>query len=282
MKNVLFTLVLLPFINSMSQSFVDLPVWPTGPLQNNGITENEITTKEGYIQNSKEARLYVYLPSKNEDNRKVVLICPGGGYRNLAINHEGHDVAKWFVSQGVVAVILKYRMPNHHSDIPLSDAKEAMKIIRRHSVDWNIDTTKVGVCGFSAGGHLASTLSTHADDATRPNFSILFYPVISLKDSICHRGSRDALLDKNDDIAQINYFSNETQVTDKTPPTLFILADNDKAVVPENSILFYQALKKHQIAASMHIFPKGGHGFGFRSSYPYHEQIKLIISDWMK
>ncbi|MDD2799488.1 MAG: alpha/beta hydrolase [Bacteroidales bacterium] len=269
-------------MNSIGQQIIELPVWPKGAPQDNGITVDEKTQANGHIEFSKEARIFVYLPADSVNTGKSVLICPGGGYHILAMQHEGHDVAKWLASQGVAAFVLKYRMPNQHSDIPLSDAKEAMRIIRGYSKEWKIDSAKVGVCGFSAGGHLASTLETHSDKDTRPNFGILFYPVVSMKDSITHQGSKKALLGDHPTEQMISLFSNENMVTSNTPPTLFLLADDDKAVIPENSILLYRALKQNKIKASLHVFPIGGHGFGFRESYKYHQQIKAIISDWIK
>lgn len=283
MKKTILMGMLVAGLNANSQSYIDLPVWPNGAKQDNGLVAEETTTPDGSIAGSKEARMYVYLPEQNAGaKRKAVLVCPGGGYSHLAIKHEGHDVARWLNTQGVVAVVLKYRMPNHHSEIPLSDASEAMRIIRRHAAEWNIDTLQVGVCGFSAGGHLASTLSTHADASALPNFAILFYPVISMKDGVCHQGSRNNLLQDIKNADQLTLYSNELQVSKSTPPTLLILADNDKSVIPENSILYYQALKKNGIAASMSVFPTGGHGFGFRTNYKYHEPMKQVFSDWLK
>lgn len=264
-----------------SQAPLEMAVWPNGAPIANGITVEEKVSPEGRVQNSKEAKLYVYPADKALNTHQAVLICPGGAYSILAINHEGHDVARWLASKGVTGIVLKYRMPNHHSQVPLSDAQEAMNIIRGHAREWAIDSSKVGVCGFSAGGHLASTLSTKAISSARPNFSILFYPVISLQDGITHKGSRENLLEDNTDKNLVDKFSNEKHVDAQTPATLLLLADDDKAVVPENSILYYSALKNSHIAASMHIFPSGGHGFGFRTSYKYHENIKAIISDWL-
>ncbi|MFZ4456365.1 MAG: alpha/beta hydrolase [Bacteroidales bacterium] len=264
-----------------SQSSFELPVWPNGAPMDNEIKVEEKVTPEGYIEFSKEAKLFVYLPDTAKNTHKTILICPGGGYRMLAIKHEGYDIAKWLASEGFTAVILKYRMPNHHSLIPLSDSQEAMAIIKRNAKKWNIDSNKIGVCGFSAGGHLASTLSTQAIDSLRPNFAILFYPVISMKEGIGHMGSRNNLLENKNDSVLINKFSNHLRVDAKTPRTLLILADDDAAVIPENSILYYQALKKEHIAASMRIFPSGSHGFGFRPSYKYHSEIKQIMLDWL-
>ncbi len=281
MRKTILILFLMSVISAKSQKTFDLPVWPNGAPESNELAAEEKVTPEGHVQNSKEAILHVFLPEKTINTGKTVLICPGGGYSVLAMMHEGYDVAKWLNSKGIAAIVLKYRMPNHHSNIPLSDAKQAMSIIRAHAAEWEIDSTKIGVCGFSAGGHLASTLLTKADNATRPNFGILFYPVVSMKNGITHGGSRNQLLVNPTDSTQINMYSGELHVSATTPPTLFILADDDKAVIPENSVLLYQAFKKNKVAASMHIFPSGGHGFGFRASYKYHNDILLLISDWI-
>lgn len=281
MKITLLFVSLLCTFQIMGQQAVEMPLWTNGAPETNGIVKDEATNAIGHIEFSKEAKIYIYLPEKSKNTGKAILICPGGGYRILAMQHEGHDVAKWLASQGIAGIVLKYRMPNLHAEIPLSDAKEAMRMIRQHSKDWGIESNKVGVCGFSAGGHLASTLATHADSTTRPNFAILFYPVISMKDSITHLGSRNALLGNHPTEKMIDVFSNENAVSRQTPPTLLLLADDDKAVIPENSILFYQALKRNKVPAAMHVFPSGSHGFGFRTSYTYHEQLKSIILDWL-
>lgn len=264
-----------------AQSTKEIVVWPNGPAEVSGIVKPEEVAANGTIANSSDARLYLYLPEKSKSIGITVLICPGGGYGRLAMNHEGHDVAKWLNSFGVTGAVLKYRMPNGHSEIPLTDAKEAMRIIRANAAVWGIDPRKVGVCGFSAGGHLASTLSVRSDSTTRPSFSILFYPVISMKEEVTHKGSRDNLLGLNPDVTKLDLYSNEKQVTTQTPSTFLILADDDKAVVPENSISYYQSLKKNKVSGSLYIFPTGGHGFGFKPEYSYHEQMKQLLKEWI-
>jgi acetyl esterase/lipase len=178
---------------------------------------------------------------------------------------------------------MKYRLPNGHHEIPLKDVQEAMRIIRTRASEWNINPGKIGISGFSAGGHLASTLLTHFDESSRPDFGILFYPVISFGEINTHIGSRKNLLglnEKNQEL--IDYYSNEKQIKENTPPTILLLSDDDKAVVPENSILFYRGLKEKKIPACMHVFPIGGHGWGFNKNFRYHEQMKNLILEWLE
>ena len=281
-KNV-FTMFSLMFASAIfAQQPIEVPVWKNGAPDSNGIEVAESITKEGHALNSKEALMYVYLPQKCDSLTAAVLICPGGGYGRQAMVHEGHDVAKWLNSKGVAAVVLKYRLPNGHSSIPLEDAQEAMRSIRRHAKEWKINPGKVGVCGFSAGGHLASTLGTHFDVSTRPDFMILFYPVISMKQGVTHGGSRLNLIGKEPVADLEKLYSNEEQVTSQTPPTFLILSDDDKAVPPLNSTQFYNALKTNGVAASMYIFPSGGHGFGFRPAFTYHEMMKQLLWSWIQ
>jgi acetyl esterase/lipase len=192
-------------------------------------------------------------------------------------------MARWYASRGFVAVVLKYRMPQGNHTVPLSDAEKAIAFIRDHARQWKIDTNKVGVVGSSAGGHLAASLSNLAADKNRPDFAILYYPVISFDNSIIHQGTKNNLLGENNSNAElINRYSLEKQVDDKTPPTFLLLSDDDTVVVPANSIKYYSALKEKNIPASLHIFPTGGHGWGFNTSFLYHEESKTLIQKWLK
>ena len=210
---------------------------------------------------------------------QAVIICPGGGYWALAYDLEGTDIARYLNSIGVVGIVLKYRLPTYGNVIephkaPLMDAQRAMRLVRFNARKWNIDTAKIGIMGFSAGGHLASTLGTHFDRGNkasadsieriscRPDFMILMYPVISFTEACTHKGSREALLGKNPDKALVAYYSNELQVTKDTPPAFFVHADNDRGVPVENSLLMYKALRANGIPAELHILSEGNHGFG--------------------
>jgi len=207
-------------------------------------------------------------------NTAAVVICPGGGYWVNAMNIEGYDEARVLNSWGVAAFVLTYRIPDsayciHPEIAPLQDAQQAILQVRRHASEWHIDPHRVGIMGFSAGGHLASTAGTHFDKvlvpdpdniSVRPDWMILGYPVIS--GIIGHSGSLDKLLGKNAPDSLLRYFSNETRVTDSTPPAFLVHAQDDDGVSPENSILFYRALTAHHIPAELHLYEKGGHGFG--------------------
>ena len=193
-------------------------------------------------------------------------------------------VANWLNKEGIAAFILKYRMPNKHKEIPLSDAQQAIRYVRAHADEFDVITSKIGVCGFSAGGHLASTVSTHfttSGVSSRPDFSILFYPVITMTEAT-HGGSRTNLLGDNPSQTDIHMFSNEKQVNVNTPPAILFLSDDDKGVVPVNSVLYYEALKHNDIPATMYIFPTGGHGWGFYETFPYHRQMTGLLSAWLK
>lgn len=221
----------------------------------------------------------VYLPSKRFATGQAIVICPGGGYGILAYDLEGTDIARYLNSIGVAGIVLKYRLPSPESNVephkaPLMDAQRAMRLVRANAKSWNIDSTKIGVMGFSAGGHLASTLGTHFDygnknstdvveqKSCRPDFMVLMYPVISFTEKVTHSGSRAALLGKEADPKLVNYYSNELQVQNDTPPTFLVHADNDPAVPIDNALLMYQALRQKKIPAEMHILSEGGHGFG--------------------
>lgn len=284
MKKVclLFLVCMLPLIAMYAQSIIELPVWPEGQKDSNGITEPEITDQDGgRISNISVASIKVYPADKKKNTGIAILICPGGGYARQAAKHEGTQFAEWYAANGITAVVLKYRLPNKHHAIPLSDTQEAMRIIRKNATQWGVNPQKVGVSGFSAGGHLASTLLTHFDESSRPDFGILFYPVISMKESITHRGSRNNLLGDSYNKELVSLYSNEEQVKNNTPTTLLLLSDDDKTVVPENSTLFYNALKSNNIPSSMYIFPVGGHGWGFNNSFKYHEEMKHLVLDWI-
>ena len=235
-----------------------------------------------------------YAPVK--PNGMSVIICPGGGYERLSIDHEGIEVAKLFTEYGITAFVLKYRLPNDSimedkAIGPLQDAQQAIRMIRKRAADWGLNPKKIGIMGFSAGGHLASTAATHFDfiadaalinDTTsvRPDFTILIYPVISFDDSIAHKGSKTKLLGKNPQPERIKYFSNELQVTKNCPPAFLVHAGDDGTVPVENSIRYYQACIKNKVLAEMHLYPKGGHGFGLHNKTTADKWFDKLIT-WM-
>lgn len=282
-KVSMFLLSMLLTTNLFALEPLKIQVWPQGAAETSGITEPEKYNAEGHLFNSQSAEMFVCLPEEKANNRTAVLICPGGGYGMLAMQHEGFKIAKILNEKGIVGIVLKYRLPNGHKEIPLKDAQEAMKIIRANAEKWQIDPAKVGVMGFSAGGHLASTLGTHFDAMSRPDFMILFYPVIQMTDMVTHGGSKNNLLGKDrNDPKWVDYYSNEKQVSKQTPPTLLLLSDNDDAVPPLNSTSFYEALKKERVPASMYIFPEGRHGWGANENFAYYKDWQDFLFRWLK
>ena len=235
----------------------------------------------------------IFLPSKEKATGAAVVICPGGGYGTLLMEREGYSIARYFVERGVAGIVLKYRLPDDKimkdkSTGPLQDAQQAISLVRSHAVEWNINPRKIGIMGFSAGGHLASTAGTHFNmpvagnsqgTSMRPDFMILVYPVISMTDSLGHSGSRKNLLGEAPAAEKIKLFSNELQVTENTPPALLLHAGDDQKVDVDNSISFYEALRHHKVPAEMHIYPKGDHGFVFRLPMDYWMGICI---HWMK
>ena len=265
-------------------------LWPEGsiPLHiKNNIQEQAVSTDIVRIGKVQVPQIEVYLPNKKSATGQAVIVCPGGGYSILAYDWEGTDIAKLLNANGIAAFVLKYRLPDSLSStapdqVPLMDAKQAMRIAREKAASWNINPNKIGIMGFSAGGHLASTLSTHFEQDTRPNFSILIYPVISMDKNIAHMGSRNNLIGKHPTDAMIKLYSNELQVSVNTPPTFLIHASDDDGVPVENSLLFYQALIKNKVPAEMHIYPTGGHGFGLANGNKSLESWPSLMIEWMK
>jgi len=257
------------------------------------ITEHIETDQAGRVRisNVTNPYLYVFLPPKEKANGTAVVICPGGGYARLAASHEGIDVAKAFNEWGVAAFVLIYRLPddsimNDKEIGPLQDAQRSIAIVRDRAKEWNINPNKVGIMGFSAGGHLASTAGTHFDHPVienrkhidlRPDFMVLLYPVISFTDSLAHMGSRINLIGKTPTPEKINYYSNELQVTKETPPAFLVHAKDDGTVKVKNSVAFYEALQQNKVPAEIHLFEKGGHGFGMNNTTTPDKWM-----DWLK
>lgn len=229
-----------------------------------------------------ETEAWYYQAKGGNATGKTVVILPGGGYSHHAMNHEGYDWVPFFNERGINAVVLKYRLPEGNLDIPLNDVEKTIRSLQKHSEEWNINPEDIGVMGFSAGGHLASAYATHSEGNDRPAFQILFYPVISLKDEFTHKGSKNMFLGANQSKDRINAYSGEEQVSSSTPPAIIFHSYDDGAVVAENSINYFQALRKAHVPASLHIYPVGGHGWGFRESFPYHDVILEELSVWLK
>jgi acetyl esterase/lipase len=278
-----------------------IKLWPDkipGAVSNVNYAE-EATVNEGLgtmFSKVTDPALYVYLPPADKANGTAVLICPGGGYSVLAFDHEGHQIARWLNENGIAGIILKYRLPSDQimedkSIGPLQDAQEAMRTIRRNAREWKINPAKIGVIGFSAGGHLASTLSTHYaipvyemkdTISARPDFSILIYPVITMNTTFTHLGSRINLIGENPSEETILHFSNELQITGETPPAFLVHSTDDKAVPVKNSIVYYEGLQKYGIPSELHIFQKGGHGYGLASEQATQSAWPDLCLQWLK
>ena len=282
MRSFLVSLFLTAVLAQTTHAQEVIKLWPDGGIPNAiaGAPNTETTvTTNGIliISNVSVPTLTAYLPFKDKATGAAVMICPGGGYSILAAGHEGEEVARWFNTMGVAAFVLKYRLPDekimtNQQEVPLMDAMQGMTLIRQNATRYGIDSAKIGVMGFSAGGHLASTLATHyhrglkASELAKPNFAILLYPVVTFGEK-AHGGSRDKLLGKlNTSPDMIAYYSNELQVTNQTPPTFLVHSEDDNVVPVENSINFYLACLKNGVPAEMHLYPTGGHGYGLRTA----------------
>lgn len=228
------------------------------------------------------AKVHVFLPAPSKANGKAVVLCPGGAYLGLCMGYEGTDWAEFFNNEGVALVVLQYRLPAGTWQIPVEDVQEALRLTRRNAKEWHVDPSKVGVGGSSAGGHLAATASTHFNTpvnpdtvSCRPDFSILYYPVISFMPQITHRDTRRSFLGSDISPTDEIFFSNETQVTPQTPRTWLAYSHDDDLVPTIHGLRYYEALRTAGVPASMHIYPTGGHGWGILPAdrFPYHETM---------
>jgi acetyl esterase/lipase len=301
-KNLIIGMILLNVITiTVSAQPVNIKLWPSG-VPNSKVSKDYVektnTGTDGVVRVEKvsDPDMKVYLPQTDKATGTAVLIIPGGGYGIIAIDHEGYAIAKWLNNQGIAGIVLKYRLP---SDIimtdksvgPLQDAQEAIRIIRRNASTWKIDPHKIGVMGFSAGGHLASTLSTHYNEkvyevkdsvSARPDFSLLIYPVITFDEAYTHGGSRNNLIGTNPSVEQVKRFSNELQINKDTPPAFLVHSSDDTVVPVLNSINYFQGLQKNKIPAELHIFQKGGHGYGLGRTNGTEASWPALCLSWMK
>jgi len=280
MKKILF---LVAAIVAFAQEPAPVPLWPNGAPGALGDEDRDKPT------------LTIFLPTKNQATGVGLVICPGGSYVSLAANHEGRQVANWLNSLGIAAFVLKYRLgPRYHHPIELGDAQRAIRMVRAHAVEYGVTADHVGIMGFSAGGHLASTAGTHFDSgdpndpdpiqraSSRPDFLVLGYPVISLKPPYVHAGSLKNLLGDSPDPNLVEKLSNELQVTPQTPPAFLFHTTEDKAVPVENSVLFYLALRKAGVPAELHVFEKGPHGFGLNYKDPVLAMWPPLLANWFR
>jgi acetyl esterase/lipase len=294
-KNLL--LLLACFTGKLLVAQVVMNLYDKVPNSKPSPNKEENITTDNMLRISRVSvpTLAMYTPAVPNEKKAAIIICPGGGYARLAASHEGSDVARVFNDWGITAFVLKYRLPDDtimvdKSTGPLQDAQRAIQMVRENAAKWNIDPAKIGIMGFSAGGHLASTASTHFNKAVidnpnnislRPDFSILLYPVISFTDSLAHMGSRINLIGKNASGEKINEYSNELQVSPQTPPAFLVHAGDDKTVKVQNSIRYYEALLKNNVSGELHIYPKGGHGFGMNNKTTSDKWMERL-TNWLQ
>ena len=268
-----------------------LPLWPDGAPNSNGIDYTNYQRhadpqKAEFLQRilHPDPELFVYLPEgagKDGRQRKCIVACPGGAYICVVMHQEGLLWHDFFTREDIVYVVLGYRVPQGHPEVPASDVYQAIRLVQAHAEEWGVDPAQIGVMGSSAGGHLASTVATHAPDDVRPAFQILFYPVITMDASLTHAGSRQELLGNHPTDEQVRLYSNELQVSATTPRALILLAADDDVVPPLNALHYYEALLTAQVPASLHIYPTGGHGFGAQQSFRYHLEMAQEIRTWL-
>ena len=280
---------LLWSVNMQAQNMT-VKLWDNSSApHSNQLTGPEKDEGEVRISNTTEAALYIYEAAEEKATGQAIVICPGGGYWLLAMGHEGHDLAKWLAENGITAAVLKYRMPNGNVYVPMEDAAEAIRYMKQEYPKRD-KLTQVGISGFSAGGHLAASTGAGALEANgdttarallRPDFMVLFYPVISCDPKYSHAGSFNNLLGKGYTAETAKKWSPELIASEKTPQTLLILSDDDRGVKPTNSTLFYNRLKQLGIPASMQILPEGGHGWGMRDSFRYKQMWQTTVLDYL-
>jgi acetyl esterase/lipase len=294
MKSFFLLLVFLFSISILKSQDLILKVWPEGAPSHNGMNEPEEIFEGSRVRNVSEAEMYVYFPEKNINTGAALVICPGGGYLIEAMEHEGYQMAEWLNKVGVAGIVLKYRLPYGHHEIPSGDARQAIRMVRANAKQWGIDPDKIGIAGSSAGGHLASTVGTRFESGTgnssnsyhnissRPDFMLLLYPVITFSDEFGHMGSRKNLIGEGNNRELVEKYSNELHVTPETPPTFLVLADDDNSVVPRNSLEFYLALKENAVPAEIHVFAQGGHGFGMSKKNLPVDHWPELFYNWLK
>ena len=285
MRKTVLAILLLVLTAGVSQAATHPTVllWPNGAPGAQGNKPEDIPT------------LTIYLPAPEKAVRTGVVVCPGGGYVGLAMKKEGTDIAEWLNSIGIAAFVLKYRLgPRYHHPIEMWDGQRAMRYVRYHAKEYGISPNRIGIWGFSAGGHLASTVGTHFDNgkaqapdpidrvSCRPDFMVLSYPVVTMMEPYVHKGSRRALLGEHPDARLVRYLSNELQVTPETPPTFLFSTDDDTTVPCENSVQFFLALRKNHVPAEMHIFEPGPHGVGLAPTRAALSIWPTLLANWFR
>lgn len=265
---MLAVMVFFSIGNAVAQEAMEINLWQGSTSVSNG---NPTDT----------AKVFVYLPDAKIATGRAIVICPGGAYARLAMNHEGKDWAGFLNNMGIAAIVLKYRMPNGNLGVPVGDAEAAMRLVRNNASSWHINRNDVGIMGFSAGGHLASVLATHSTGDSKPDFQILFYPVITMLPGYTHQQSHDNFLGKGARNKDEKDYSSDMQVTRVTPRAWIALSDDDKAVMPANGVNYYMELYRHDVPASLHVYPSGGHGWGIRPNFKFHATMLQNLKDWL-
>ena len=258
-------------------------IWDNNKAPHSNGLEGEAYEATAYrLVNTTKAQIYVYNADPAKATGQAVVICPGGGYAKLSMDQEGYLMAQWLAKNGIAAFVLEYRLPNGHREVPLEDAVEAIRVVRKKAKKFNIDPSKVGIMGFSAGGHLAASASNIPAVKDRPNFSILFYPVVIANSYTSHRGSFRNLLGKGFTQADADDFSMEKLASENTPPTILLLSDDDTTVPAAGAAMYYAALRYHGVKAAMYVFPEGGHGWGNYDKFSYQKEWQHLLLRWLK
>ena len=292
MKRVLFFLAVLLTTSAVAKEQQEakyhqdetIVIWDNNKApHSNGLTGEAYENPPYRLVNTTKAQLYVYNADPAKATGQAVVICPGGGYAKLSMDSEGYLMAQWLAKNGVAAFVLEYRLPNGHKEVPLEDAVEAIRIVRKRAKRFNIDPTKVGIMGFSAGGHLAASASNIPPVEDRPNFAILYYPLVLANHyASSNTKSYQQLLGKGHSASEAEKFSMEKLVSKDTPPTILLLSDNDQAVSAVGSAIYYTALRYHGVKAAMYIFPEGGHGWGNLDKFSYQKEWQHLLLRWLK
>lgn len=272
-----FLLITLLLVSAMASGQTVIKLWPDGAPDSNGLSGPENVMEGGRIGNISDPELLVFPAA--EPNGVAVIMCPGGGYNYVAAKHEGTDMAEWFNSQGITFAVLKYRMPNGHASVPLTDAQRAITLMRSHADEWGF--TKLGIMGGSAGGHLAASASVHFTARTRPDFQILLYPVITFVDRVTP-GGKNMLFDMYPDEDEVYYFCCEEFVAPNCPPAIIFHSEDDPTVPVSESKMYAERLEECGVPVKLVIFPDGGHGWGFKDEFSHKEEFKAALGEWLK
>lgn len=277
--SAMFVAVTAMSVNAATPKVMNL--WPDGAPTNNGIAaDKEENSNLDWITYVSEPTLTIYPADK--PNGTALLMCPGGGYFGLSTKHEGSDMASDLNNAGVTLAVLKYRVPNGHHEIPLDDARQAMRLLRKHAGEFGINPERIGIGGASAGAHLAASLANHPGDKdAEANFQMLVYPVVTMREGVTHQGSRENLLGKKPSKKLVDYYSNEKQVDAQTPPAFIAVAIDDDVVPMQNSMDYFNALIAKKVPVTLHVYPSGGHGWAYRPEFAYQQQWVDELLHWL-